>query len=72
MKKVSYFNNKFILLGLMLIILFINIMYLYLNKSCSDLSPEQQCICYDLEKRNNPKYLDQYKNSCKKFRPLND
>ena len=47
-------------------------MYLYLNKSCSDLSPEQQCICYDLEKRNNPKYLDQYKNSCKKFRPLND
>ena len=53
-------------------ILFINIMYLYLNKSCSDLSPEQQCICYDLEKRNNPKYLDQYKNSCKKFRPLND
>lgn len=72
MKIITYFSGKLIFLCLLLLILLANIMYLYLNKSCSNLSPEQQCICYDLQKRNNSKFLDIYKNSCKNFRNLDD
>ncbi len=72
MKILSFFPTKFFFISTLFIILFINIMYLYLNTSCSTLSPQQQCICYELKMKTDSKYFENYKKTCEKFRSIDD
>ena len=72
MNKKHNFPIKFYFVGLLICILIFNFLYLYLNVSCSNLSPEQQCICYDLKNRSNSININTFKKSCEGFRSLND
>ena len=65
-------TKKSILIYLLLLILLINLIYLYLGVSCKNLSIEQQCLCYDLKQKNDIKFYGDYLKSCSNYRVINE
>jgi len=61
-----------------IIVLFIILLSLpfikYLNSSCSDLSEEQQCVCWDITNfqldGKNPEIKGKFIDACSKFRDI--
>tara|TARA_A100000164_G_C21741415_1_gene692492 strand:- start:109 stop:327 length:219 start_codon:yes stop_codon:yes gene_type:complete len=72
MIKSNQFPLKFIFITFLFLILIFNLFYIYLNRSCSDLSPEQQCICYDLKNRIDSKNFENFKQSCEGYRIIDE
>ena len=72
MIKSNRFPLKFIFITFLFLLLILNLFNIYLNLSCSDLSPEQQCICYDLKNRIDSKNFENFKSSCKGYRKIDE
>lgn len=72
MKIQLYKNFRLIIIVFLFSFLFLNISFLYLGVSCKNLSPEQQCSCYEIKQNQNSKYKKQYLKTCSQYRVIND
>ena len=63
---------KSILILSLFTFLFLNMIYIYYNKSCDDLSPQQRCVCNNLMQKRAGVLQEDFRDYCLEYRQINE